>query len=101
MYTPVDIKHMGWGPRVAFLSLMMTLVVNILIMGMAYQRLVSTTSHNAAAITDIRSVDVQLMQSISEMARAVSSLTTSVQFLTEDVSDMRQEIRDHRDRAEP
>lgn len=67
------------------MGLFMALVINILITGMAFERLVSSTTDNAEDIVSIRAVDVQLMHSINEMTRAVAALTATVGHLAEDI----------------
>jgi hypothetical protein len=95
-YTPVDLRHVGWGPRVAMLTLFLALIANIMVTGMAYQRLVDSTTDNEADIVSIRAVDVQLMRTINDMTRAMASLTTTVGHLADDVQQVEDELRGHR-----
>lgn len=91
-YTPVDLRHMGWGPRVALIGLMVTLIVNIIITSMSYQRLVSQTNVNTNRIEEIRGVDVELMRMMNDMTRAMASLTSTVNHLAEDVRRVERQV---------
>ena len=69
----------------ALIGLMVTLIVNIVITSMSYQRLVSQTNVNTNRIEEVRGVDVELMRMMNDMTRAMASLTSTVNHLAEDV----------------
>lgn len=98
--TPVTITRWPPGVRVAAAALVITLVVYILITGMAYQKLVDGVNDNRDSITDIKSVDLEFMRLLNEATNAVSSLTTSVGYLANDVERVDNSLNSHRIRSE-
>ena len=89
VYTPVDLRHLGWGPRFAMFGLIFTLIINIVVTSMSYQRLVSQTNINTERIQEIRTVDIELMRMVNDLTRSVATLHANV-------SDLSMDIRDHR-----
>ncbi len=98
--TPVTLAHWPAGAKVAAIALVVTMVVYILITGMAYQKLVDGVNVNRDDITDIRSVDLEFMRLLNEATNAVTSLTTSVGHLADDVERVDNSLNSHRVRSE-
>jgi hypothetical protein len=95
-YTPVEIRHWSPGTKVSAGTLAVLLVLNIVGSGMAYQKLVDSTTQNTEDISEVRQVDIGLMRSINDMTAATAGLRTSVDFLLGEIEDLEDEMREMR-----
>lgn len=76
-------------------GLIFTLVINIVITSMSYQKLVSQTNINTERIQEIRTVDIELMRMVNDLTRNVATLSANVSDLALDIRDHRNDDTDH------
>ena len=93
--TPVDVKHLGWGPRIALVALIVTLVVNVLITGMAYQRLVSNDESQSRQLQQHRNQMGLMVESVTELTASVASLTSAVESLASRTARLERQVDDN------
>ena len=109
-FTPVELKHIGLGPKISLVSLLVLLSLNILGTGIAYQKLVSGMESNRMSVVRVearvdalpppelvRSVEA-LTTNLSNLAISVATQTTTIQFVAEDVRELEREVRALRNR---